>query len=277
MITSVKTKQSASSSNGRNTLKRTAVEHIKNSHSTKKIKLIDSKSVSMCAFDYGKFCSGENEFSAILSRLNYFIPNYSEDSGVDPIKTEVFSKMKNTGNDEKFRVMASSSSSKSPSQPIEPLQKNVRIKSNRKPSKLHQCDQCDYSTKIKCSYEQHLITHMVEKSHACTYCPKKFKRLDNLTHHKRKHVAKFPAHCSICLKEFSTKDAANEHQRDCKVKRYECYACKLHVQHRNWLVQHFRKHSGIRVSCTYKGCERTFANKLSLYRHLKSYPHKIEL
>lgn len=204
-----------------------------------------------------------------LTRLNFF--HLSVDSGMESIQTE---QMDNTENDPKIIEVISSSSSKMPVavRKNEVIGQPIGGKSiPNQPKKYHCCIvACKYSTNRKESINRHQTSHIEKKPLSCNYCAKEFLYLRNLDHHKRSHVADFLFHCLVCLKECPTKDAANEHQRNCRIRRYECFDCKISIQHKNTLVEHLRKHSGMRpLSCKNKKCQKTFRQKSSLNRHIK--------
>src|SRR5690606_36434446 len=79
----------------------------------------------------------------------------------------------------------------------------------------------------------------------------------------------------ICQKEFKTKKILREHHKTHQIyrKMYNCDQCDKSFTRKSNLKVHINVvHNGKRpFKCTYEGCDKSFAYKHILLRHIKSH------
>ncbi len=119
------------------------------------------------------------------------------------------------------------------------------VENNEKPQrKKHKCPICEA---LIYDLKPHLQTHSDNKSHKCPYesCGKSFKFKKALNNHMQTHTGQ--GICDVCLGMFTN------------LKKHKSAA-----------------HSGEPVPCTVPGCDKSFYNKDSRNRHIKSVHNNIK-
>lgn len=129
------------------------------------------------------------------------------------------------------------------------------------------CDVCDYKTKGKHNFTEHLKIHRGEKSHECQTCGKAFTRKAHLEEHQRRHDGDKQYVCEFCNKDFVDVSALGVHKRIHTDDRpYACQYCGERFRQRNHIREHEKTHTGERsFMCT--TCGSTFRRKGHLTGH----------
>lgn len=121
------------------------------------------------------------------------------------------------------------------------------------------CDTCNKSFAYKKHFDDHMLTHDVEKVadgmlgvpkrhlklHACDVCDKSYQRKDHLTRHRLVHSGARPHVCLVCMKSFVRKDKLQRHERiHYKEKRfqYNCSQCNRVFLRKDTLEKHKKTH-----------------------------------
>ncbi|CAH2014413.1 unnamed protein product [Acanthoscelides obtectus] len=117
-------------------------------------------------------------------------------------------------------------------------------------SKIRECTHCEYKT----AYKEHLVRHMLKHTGAkctCTKCDASFteeRSLDN-------HILQKHPELSASVSD----------------KIHKCTHCEYKTTKAQYLAEHIRKHTGVRLTCT--KCDASFIKKISLHNHiLRKHP-----
>lgn len=140
-------------------------------------------------------------------------------------------------------------------------------------AKQFKCNQCDYASTCKHNLNRHQRTHdrnPKDKLHKCPHCDRRFTKSYHLTRHiTRLHNNNQRLYnCVHCLRRFEQQYKKKQHELRCQNRRYECHLCKSYVTaYKTHMCRHMRTHSGARpYKCAI--CNKCFNQTNSLKKHL---------
>ena len=132
--------------------------------------------------------------------------------------------------------------------------------------KNFQCSECGKAFRRRGDLNKHMLVHTQEKNFQCSECGKAFQLSGNVNKH---HTQEKGFECKKCLKSFARKSSLLSHMGcHSRVKPYKCFCGKL-FKHNISLQSHGRKHSGEKLRCPNKGCEKKYLYRSSLMIHLR--------
>merc|ERR1712228_69315 len=91
------------------------------------------------------------------------------------------------------------------------LQSHERTHTVRSLIKQYRCKHCSFSTKWKCSLQNHQKLHSGEKPFKCKHCDYACRQKCNLKVHNLQHTGHKPHECRICHKRFRTSTNLKSH------------------------------------------------------------------
>uniref|UniRef100_A0A8C4Q314 C2H2-type domain-containing protein n=1 Tax=Eptatretus burgeri TaxID=7764 RepID=A0A8C4Q314_EPTBU len=166
-------------------------------------------------------------------------------------------------------------------------------------SAMYTCCYCQYSTKLKRKFYNHVKVHKEENVYKCNVCAKAFVRLWDVQGHMRSHTGERPFKCSFCGKGYSHLANMKIHVRshtgeqpykcnfcgkgfrrlwDLKVHRrshtgehpYRCSVCGKGFTQLGNMNVHMRSHTGEqRYKCSY--CAKGFSHIAVMNVHIRSH------
>jgi uncharacterized Zn-finger protein len=143
---------------------------------------------------------------------------------------------------------------------------------------------CEVCNKEVSRLDHHRPVHDSTLRFACTYpdCSKSYAMKSRLEAHIRvAHTKEKPFVCDVdgCDKSFPTHTQRMMHRRThFDVKRFSCSICDKSFRTFAENYKHQFTHAGLRFTCTFPGCSRSYNQPYSLNNHCKnSHPGYVRL
>ncbi|XP_066305205.1 zinc finger protein 665-like [Branchiostoma lanceolatum] len=137
--------------------------------------------------------------------------------------------------------------------------------------KPYKCDQCNYCTDRKSSFDMHKAKHTGKKKHMCWECGFRTVYRSNLLSHMNVHTGGKPLKCNQCDYCTARKGDLNKHMlKHMGEKPYSCEECGFRTVYRSNLSKHMKTHRGEK---TYKcdQCDYCTARKEHLDTHMAKH------
>ena len=134
--------------------------------------------------------------------------------------------------------------------------------------KHFQCSECGKAFGRRGDLNKHMLVYTQEKYFQCSECGKAFGRSGTLKRHMLVHTQEKGFECNECHKSFARKSSLVSHMRcHSRYKPYKCFCGKL-FKSISSLQSHGRMHSGEKLRCPNKGCDKKYLYRSSLMIHL---------
>jgi uncharacterized Zn-finger protein len=178
--------------------------------------------------------------------------------------------------DSEWFLMKSIVLSKIKSEEINENEKDIKIDRNNetKTCLRYKCDECQFSTSIKCNYDRHILEkHEERKPYECNYCDYKTSRnerliyhLDNCHSNEHKLEKRFKCDFDECGKSYISLSSLRQHRLSHSML---CKVCKKGFKSNFHLTQHILTHSNVKnIECNH--CSYRARFKKDLMDHMKA-------